>query len=274
MLAALDRDRAAGLSIGFVPTMGALHTGHLSLITCALKENDRVVCSIFVNPTQFNDPADLVKYPRMAPEDLALLESVGCHYAFFPSVQEMYPQGPQLLGLDLGLMASTMEGEYRPGHFDGVATVVDLLFQKVKANAAYFGEKDFQQLAVIRKMAKLLNHTTRIVGCPTLREDDGLAMSSRNLLLTPPQRKAAPLIYQALYKAASFIPHHTVAGVKDLVVRYIEQNPQLKVQYFEFVEPLSLEIIREWKGHTDVQGCIAVITEGPRLIDNMHYTIH
>jgi pantoate--beta-alanine ligase len=274
----LLRDKAAGLSTGFVPTMGALHEGHTSLIQIALSNNDRVVCSIFVNPTQFNDAGDLARYPRMPEKDLEMLDKAGCHYVFMPSVDEMYPHGQQTLHLELGEIAHVMEGKFRPGHFDGVATIVDTLFTMVPADAAYFGEKDFQQLAIIRKMARLRNHSIKIVGCPTLREPDGLAMSSRNLLLTPEVRKAAPLIYSALKKAAEFIPHHSVAAVKDLVIRYIEQSPLLAVQYFEFVDPETLEVATSWNRLTELRGCIAVLTRdssgnGPRLIDNMAYRI-
>ena len=273
------RDRSAGLKTGFVPTMGALHEGHISLIRAALAENDRVVCSIFINPTQFNDAKDLERYPRMPEKDLEMLEKGGCHYVFMPSVEEMYPDGQEILHLELGEISRVLEGRFRPGHFDGVATIVDHLFRKVPADAAYFGEKDFQQLAVIRKMAELRNYSVRIVGCPTLREPDGLAMSSRNLLLTPELRKAAPLIYSALKKAQEFIPHHSVAGVKDLVIRYVEQSPYLAVQYFDFVDPATLEAVKSWDSHTVLRGCIAVLTRdaagnsGPRLIDNMEYRI-
>lgn len=269
----LDSDHSAGLKIGFVPTMGALHAGHFSLVQKAQDENDRVVCSIFVNPTQFNDPKDLQVYPRMPEQDIELLEKTGCHYVFLPSVNEMYPEGATSGTYDLGLMAETMEGEFRPGHFMGVATVVDHLFNLVKPDAAYFGEKDFQQLAVIRRMAQLRSHTLRIVGCPTLRENDGLAMSSRNLLLKPEERKAAPLIFQGLHKAKAFIPHHSVNAVKDLVIRYIEQSPLLTVQYLEFVDPFTLQPINVWIPEQKVQACIAVLTSGPRLIDNIGFTV-
>ncbi len=269
----LDSNQAAGLKIGFVPTMGALHPGHFSLVQKALTENDRVICSIFVNPTQFNDAKDLQLYPRMPEQDIELLEKVGCHYVFLPSVNEMYPDGATSGSYDLGLMAETMEGKFRPGHFMGVATVVDHLFNLVKPNAAYFGEKDFQQLAVIRRMVQLRGHTLRIVGCPTLREKDGLAMSSRNQLLTAAERKAAPLIYQGLVKAFAFIPHHTIDAVKELVIRYIEQSSLLNVQYLEFVDPLTLQPITAWAPQQQVQACIAVLTSGPRLIDNIGCTV-
>lgn len=260
-----------GRSIGFVPTMGALHAGHVSLIEKAKAENDIVVCSIFVNPTQFNDPKDLENYPRMPEMDIALLKSAGADIVFLPTPSEIYPNGPQLLAISLGFMEEIMEGAFRPGHFRGVATVVNRLFEIVQPSNSYFGEKDFQQLAIIRKMVVLLNHTTTIIGCPTLRESDGLAMSSRNMLLTTEQRKAAPLIYKAMEMAKEFIPHHSPAAVIALVKRYIQKSPYLSVQYFELVNPDTLEDISNWEEGQPVQGCIAVLTEGPRLIDNTRY---
>jgi pantoate--beta-alanine ligase len=260
-------------SIGFVPTMGALHPGHISLIEKAKSENDIVVCSIFVNPTQFNDPKDLENYPRMPEADIALLKSAGCDLVFLPTPIEIYPDGAQLLDISFGFMEETMEGAFRPGHFKGVATVVNRLFEIVQPANSYFGEKDFQQLAIIRKMASMLKHSTAIVGCPTLRESDGLAMSSRNLLLTPEQRKAAPLIYKAMEMAKEFIPHHSPAAVIELVKRYIQKSPYLSVQYFQLVNLDTLEDITHWEEGATVQGCIAVLTEGPRLIDNIRYTV-
>jgi pantoate--beta-alanine ligase len=260
-------------SIGFVPTMGALHPGHISLIEKAKSENDIVVCSIFVNPTQFNDPKDLDNYPRMPEADIALLKAAGCDIVFLPTPAEIYPNGPQLLDISFGFMEETMEGAFRPGHFKGVATVVNRLFEIVQPTNSYFGEKDFQQLAIIRKMAERLKHSTLIIGCPTLREQDGLAMSSRNLLLTPEQRRAAPLIYKAMEMAKEFIPHHSPSAVIELVKRYIQKSPYLSVQYFQLVNPDTLEDITQWEEGTTVQGCIAVLTEGPRLIDNIRYTV-
>jgi pantoate--beta-alanine ligase len=270
---ALQPARLAGKKIGFVPTMGALHNGHLSLIQQSNQENDLTVASIFINPTQFNDPSDFANYPRMESKDLEMLESAGCDFAFIPSVPEIYPNGKQLLDIHFGALEETMEGAFRPGHFRGIATVVNRLLSIVNPDNAYFGEKDFQQLAVIRAMVKMLDLKVKVTGCPTLREADGLAMSSRNLLLTPEQRKAAALIYQGLQQASTFIPHHSVDGVRDLVIRFIEQSPLLKVQYFKIVDPLTLADIRSWEGQTSAQGCIAVLTEGPRLIDNIHYSL-
>lgn len=269
----LHIDRVEGKRIGFVPTMGALHEGHLSLLKRAKAENDIAVCSIFVNPTQFNDPADLEKYPRMPEADLKLLESAGCDYAFLPTVPEIYPNGPELLDINFGKLETVMEGAYRPGHFKGMATVVHRFFEIVEADKAYFGEKDFQQLAIVRNMVHQLQLPVQIIGCPTLRESDGLAMSSRNLLLTEEQRKDAPLIYKGLQMAATYIPHQSPEAVKALVSRYINQSKHLSVQYFDIVDPSTLVNIDQWEGHTEAQGCIAVLTTGPRLIDNFHYTI-
>jgi pantoate--beta-alanine ligase len=270
---ALLQERAQGKTIGFVPTMGALHEGHRSLVLRALAENDIVVCSIFVNPTQFTNLSDFQKYPHMEEKDIQLLEHVNCHYVFIPSVDEMYLEDPKLLELNFGSLENTMEGEFRPGHFKGVATIVDRLFKITIPHNAYFGEKDFQQLAIIRSMSKQMEHSVNIIACPTLREDDGLAMSSRNLLLNNKQRKAAALIYQGIRKAQEFIPHHSVDAVRTLVIRYIEQSPLLRVQYFNIVDPLTLENVVTWNNGSEVQGCIAVLTEGPRLIDNIKYII-
>jgi pantoate--beta-alanine ligase len=269
----LHEDKSSGKSIGFVPTMGALHEGHLSLLHRAKAENDKVVCSIFVNPTQFNDAKDLEKYPRMPEQDIQLLDSVHCDYVFLPSVKEIYPAGPTLLDLEFGTLESVMEGAYRPGHFKGMATVVHRLFEIVQPDRAYFGEKDFQQLAIVRKMTAMLRLPVNVIGCETLREADGLAMSSRNMLLSPEQRKAAPLIYKGLQMVSAFIPHHSPSAVKELVTRFINQSKFLEVQYFDLVDPDDLQPIAHWEGVKEIQGCIAVLTEGPRLIDNMHYQL-
>lgn len=251
--------------------MGALHEGHLSLLRRAKQDNDRVVCSIFVNPTQFNDPGDLEKYPRMPEQDLQLLDSVGCDYAFLPSVSEVYPEGFRLLEIHFGTLERVMEGAHRPGHFRGMATVVKRLFEIAEPDTAYFGEKDFQQLAIVKKMVQEFRIPVHVIGCETLRESDGLAMSSRNLLLSAAQRKAAPLIYQGLRMAQEYIPHQQPAAVKELVTRYIRQSPLLEVQYFDIVHPDTLESLEHWEQHPVAQGCIAVLTGGPRLIDNIRY---
>lgn len=267
----LDFERGKGLSIGFVPTMGALHEGHLSLVRQALRECNKVVCSIFVNPTQFNDAKDLAQYPRMPDADMAMLKESGCNYVFLPEVAEIYSSGEALLDIDFGQLETTMEGFYRPGHFTGVATVVDKLFQIVRPFKAYFGEKDFQQLAVIRRMAQLRSHSIDIVGCPTLREKDGLAMSSRNLLLSPDQRRASPLIFSALNEAGKMLQQESFSVVKRWIIEKINANSFLKVQYFDIVHPDTLASVKDDEHPKEARGCIAVLTEGPRLIDNVAY---
>lgn len=265
--------RNKGQRIGFVPTMGALHAGHLSLIARAKAECDVVVCSIFVNPSQFNDPADFANYPVMQDKDLLLLQEAGCHLAFVPSVGEIYPNGYTPIELDYAGLDTGMEGASRPGHFQGMATVVKRLFDIVEPHTAYFGEKDFQQLAIVRHMVRSLGLNIQIEGCPTLREADGLAMSSRNLLLSPELRKAAAAIPEALKQAGERIPHLSPAAIRELVIRYIEKDSRLKVQYFTLVDPNTLQELEHWDDRSEVQGCIAVLTGGPRLIDNMCYSV-
>ena len=268
----LAEERAKGRSIGFVPTMGALHAGHLSLLETALDETSVAVCSIFVNPTQFNDAKDLERYPRTPEKDLAMLEQVGCHYLFMPDAAELYAANEPLLDINLGDLDKVMEGAYRSGHFKGVATIVDKLFMIVEPHCAYFGEKDFQQLTVIRNMVHQLRHRIKIVGCPTLREPDGLAMSSRNQLLTAEQRKDAPLIYKALQQSALELKNLPIEEVKANVVALINSSPFLKVQYFEIVDSSTLENILSFTPNQTARGCIAVLTDGPRLIDNIAYS--
>lgn len=269
----LQQNRDQNHRIGFVPTMGALHAGHLSLIARAKADCDVVVCSIFVNPSQFNDPSDFANYPVMQDKDLLLLQEAGCHLAFVPSVGEIYPNGYTPIELDYAGLDAGMEGASRPGHFQGMATVVKRLFDIVEPDVAYFGEKDFQQLAIVRHMVRSLGLNIRIEGCPTLREADGLAMSSRNLLLSPELRKAAAAIPEALKQAGERIPHLSPAAIRELVIRFVEKDPRLRVQYFSLVDPETLQDIETWEGHSIVQGCIAVLTDGPRLIDNMNYSV-
>lgn len=259
---------------GFVPTMGALHDGHLSLIDAARKNTDTVISSIFVNPTQFNDKKDLANYPRMPEKDLQLLQSAGCDCVYLPSVEEVYPPGYKALEADFGHLENSMEGSYRPGHFKGVATVVNRLFELVKPDEAFFGEKDFQQLAVIRELAKRYHPTIKINGCATMREADGLAMSSRNLLLTPGQREEAPMIFQALTKANAWIQNHSVSSTRNMVTELINKSKFLKVQYFDIVHPLTLVSITDSTKVKGMRGCIAVLTDGPRLIDNMEFELN
>jgi pantoate--beta-alanine ligase len=267
----LAGERLAGRQIGFVPTMGALHDGHLSLVKACVAENDVCVASIFVNPTQFNDKRDLETYPRTPEKDCRLLEQAGCDYVFMPSVEEMYPVADAAGVFDLGTVAQVMEGAFRPGHFDGVAQVVSRLFRIVEPRDAYFGEKDFQQIAVIKEMARLQDLPVRVVPCPILRETDGLAMSSRNVRLTPDQRQIAPLIAATLKESSTFAPGKKVEEVKDWVVNTLNRTPPLRVEYYEIVDAITLLPVREWDESDDVIGCIAVFCGEVRLIDNVRY---
>ena len=210
----LDSDRNAGKKIGLVPTMGALHNGHLQLVKTSVANNDVTVVSIFVNPTQFNDKNDLLLYPRTLDKDCQLLESVNCDYAFAPSVEEIYPT-EDTRTFHLGKVAEVMEGKYRPGHFNGVAQIVSKLFDIVNPDNAYFGEKDFQQIAVIRAMAAQMGYTFNIIAVPIVRESDGLALSSRNTRLTESQRRNAPKIAETLFKSRTFAASHSVKETLD-----------------------------------------------------------
>ena len=267
--AKLDGAREKG-SIGLVPTMGALHAGHLSLIQRARKENDTVVVSIFVNPTQFNNPNDLATYPRTEEADTAMLRDAGVDYAFIPSVEEIYPE-PDTRQFDLGLVAEVMEGAMRPGHFNGVAQIVSKLFDFTRPNRAYFGEKDFQQIAVIRRMAELEGFDIEIVDCPIKREDDGLAMSSRNVRLTPEQREVAPVIHRTLEGSLSWATDHTVEQTKRYVIDEINSFPFMQVEYYEIVDALTLQPIKDWNDTDLAVGCVTVFCGDVRLIDNIKY---
>lgn len=253
---------------GFVPTMGALHEGHLSLVDRCRKECDTVVVSVFVNPTQFNDPNDLKNYPRTAEADIALLEKAGADFAFMPSVEEIYPEKDTRV-FDFGLLDKVMEGPSRPGHFNGVAQVVSRLFDIVGCDIAYFGEKDFQQIAIIREMVRQLNYPIQIVPCPIVRNPDGLALSSRNLLLTPEHRKAAPLIYQTLSEEVGLHRAFPVEETKHRVIERINANPLLHVEYFSIVNADTLQDINDWSEAENVRGCIVVHAGAVRLIDNI-----
>lgn len=257
-----------GETIGFVPTMGALHKGHLELIRQASIENDFVVVSIFVNPIQFNNPEDLAKYPRTLEQDLQKLESTGCKLVFAPSVNEMYPE-PDLTEFDFGLLDKVMEGKFRPGHFKGVAIVVKRLFEIVTPTKAYFGEKDFQQLAIIKKMVELLHLKVEIVPCPIVRETDGLAMSSRNARLTAEERAEAPLIRKALAGAKENYSWFIPDGVKQLVRGEIEESPLFRVEYVDVVDCETLQPFQEWNDAEHAVICVAAFIGSVRLIDNI-----
>ena len=257
-----------GKVVGFVPTMGALHQGHISLVERARKECDIVVVSVFVNPTQFNDKNDLKNYPRTPEADAAMLEAAGVDYVLFPSVEEIYPE-PDTRVFDFGQIDKVMEGATRPGHFNGVAQVVSRLFAIVNPDKAYFGEKDFQQIAVIRAMCAQLGLTLEIIDCPIIRDTDGLARSSRNTLLTPEHRAAAPHIYEVLSAATTKLSEMTPQQLIEWVVTEVENNPLLKVIYFQAVDALSLQQVDNWEDSARIQGCIAVQAGEIRLIDNI-----
>ena len=259
-----------GKRIGLVPTMGALHKGHLSLVERCVRENDICVVSVFVNPTQFNDKHDLETYPRTLEADCALLESAGCDFVFAPSVEEMYPE-PDTRTFDFGTVMQVMEGAKRPGHFSGVAQVVSKLFYIVEPDNAYFGEKDFQQIAVIRAMVKQLQIPVQINACPIVREADGLALSSRNTRLTPALRQKAPLIARTLQESKALAAPKSVREVIDYVVNTLNADPDLEVEYYEIVDGDSLVSIQDWKDTSYAVGCVTVYCGEVRLIDNIKY---
>lgn len=259
-----------GKQVGLVPTMGALHAGHMSLVSRARKENDIVAVSVFVNPTQFNNKEDLRTYPRTEEQDCALLEAAGCDVVFVPSVEEIYPEEDTRV-FDLGPVAEVMEGKFRPGHFNGVAQIVSKLFSFVEPDKAYFGEKDFQQIAVIRRMVELEGFKLEIVSCPIKREDDGLALSSRNVRLSEEQRKIAPNIYRVLKESCNFASNHTVAETVAMVTEELNKLPQLEVEYYEIVNGLTMQPVENWNDAPYVVGCITVYCGDVRLIDNITY---
>jgi pantoate--beta-alanine ligase len=279
----LTNERKKGKIIGFVPTMGALHQGHLSLINRAKESCDLIVCSIFVNPTQFNNLSDLEKYPRTLQADMKMLENTGCDVVFAPEISEIYsPQELELKSknledrswtqgktVDFGTLDKVMEGAQRPGHFNGVAQVVSKLFQIVQPQQAFFGQKDFQQLAIIRSMVKQLGLSVEIIACPILRELDGLAMSSRNVRLTAEQRKIVPLISQTLLKIKKLQPAHSPIELKQLVKEVFTSQPEMKLAYFEIVDSETLKTVLDFKEHKSAVACIAVELGSLRLIDNV-----
>ncbi len=263
----LQNQRKSGKTIGFVPTMGALHQGHLSLIETAKNQNDVVVCSIFVNPTQFNNPHDLAVYPRTLEADCKMLEEVACDIVFAPSASEMYPSLPTLK-FDFGTLENVMEGKFRPGHFNGVGIVVSKLFNIVQPNKAYFGQKDLQQCAVINCLVKDLSFSLDLVICPTQRETDGLAMSSRNRNLSEDQRVIAPEIYKSLSAAAELLKTKSSTEVKQFVTDYFEVIEDIELEYFEISDFETLLPIEELlEGKTAL--CIAAFLGKTRLIDNI-----
>ena len=266
----VSKFRNEGKTIGLVPTMGALHEGHLSLVNRCRKENDVVVVSVFVNPTQFNNKDDLRTYPRTEEADRALLESAGCDIAFMPTVEEIYPE-PDTRVFALGRVAEVMEGAMRPGHFNGVAQIVSKLFMFVEPDRAYFGEKDFQQIAVIRSMVKSEGFKLEIVPCPIVREADGLAKSSRNVRLTPEMRKVAPNIARILNESKEYAKSHTVGETEKYVVDAINSYDGMEIEYYQIVDGISLEHLTSWDETGYAVGCVTVYCGDVRLIDNITY---
>ncbi|MCE5175636.1 MAG: pantoate--beta-alanine ligase [Bacteroidales bacterium] len=265
--------KAAGKKVGLVPTMGALHSGHISLVKRCVNENDICVVSVFVNPTQFNDKDDLINYPRTPQEDKKLLENAGCTYVFMPSIEEMYPE-PDTRIFNFGTLETVMEGGFRPGHFNGVAQIVSKLFYAVLPDCAYFGQKDFQQISIIREMVKQLGLQIEIKSCPIVREADGLAMSSRNRRLTPEQREKAPQIAQFLFKSLAFVPEKSIQETLEFVKTNLSSDSIFKLDYFEIVDGYTLQPVSDWKDSNDIVGCVAVYCGPIRLIDNIVYKQH
>jgi len=258
-----------GTTIGFVPTMGALHKGHLSLIEQARKENDIVVVSIFVNPTQFDKQEDLINYPKTIDQDLSLLKSVFCDIVFAPSSQEIYADNVKSQSFNFDGLEHQMEGKFRTGHFDGVGTIVKRLFEIVKPNKAYFGEKDFQQLQIIKKMVEKHQIPVKIIACDIYREDDGLAMSSRNARLTLEHRKAAPFIYKTLKKAKIKFGTENALDIVKWVEDEFKNQPLLELEYFEIANEETLKTIEFKSLKQKYRAFIAVFAGEIRLIDNI-----
>ena len=257
-------------SIGFVPTMGALHEGHASLMRKSATENDVTVASVFVNPTQFNDKNDLLKYPRTLEADCVLLDACGVDIVFAPEVSEMYPEDDNRK-FDYAPLDTVMEGAHRPGHFNGVCQIVSKLFDAVTPDKAYFGEKDYQQLAIIREMVRDMKYPIEIIGCTIVREEDGLAMSSRNARLSEEAHKNALNISKTLFKSCTFAAEHSLNETKAMVENAIKEAPGLELEYFEIVDGNTLQNINNWDDANSIMGCITVFCGDVRLIDNIRY---
>lgn len=267
----IERQKEMGKKIGFAPTMGALHRGHLSLYEMAHAENDLVIASIFVNPTQFNNPADLEKYPRTVERDLQLLEQTGCVDAvYIPSVADLYPQGLHSKSYQFDGLEDVMEGKFRPGHFDGVGTVVEELLRQVQPDQAYFGEKDYQQLAIIKSLVTQLQLPVTIHAVPIFREENGLAMSSRNARLSPQQREASAVIFKTLQQVNDWFRIITIPEIERRVEAIFEDQRGMKLEYFEIADEKTLNRTDFfYKGH-DYRAFIVVFVNDVRLIDNIH----
>ncbi len=268
LISLLENYKKEGKKIGFVPTMGALHEGHLSLVKESKKQSDITVVSIFVNPTQFNDPEDLKRYPRTLEKDLELLKTENCDVVFAPSVEEIYPE-PDTRKFDFGYLETVMEGAKRPGHFNGVGQVVSRLFDIIKPHKAFFGMKDFQQIAIIRNMVHQLHYNIEIISCPIIREENGLAKSSRNMLLDEDHKKNAPHIYATLKKAKELVSQKNVSEIKQWISDEINNNPYLETEYVEIVDEMTLQVTKEWEEKGNKVVCVAVYAGKIRLIDNI-----
>ena len=280
LTAAINEAKKANKSIGLVPTMGALHEGHLSLIRRACKENDFVVVSIFVNPIQFNNKEDLAKYPRTVEADCRAVEEAGADVAFTPTVEEMYPDGEPKEEYHFGPIEEVMEGPRRPGHFSGVAVVVRRLFDLTQPTRAYFGEKDYQQIAIIRNLLEQIKYPIELVPCPIVRAEDGLALSSRNMRLSKEARAIAPEIYATLEQAVEMSEYEDVDSVctwvVDTLASFHEVNElpeglRFEPEYFEIVDAVTLQPVDDWGSENGVVGCIAVWLDGVRLIDVVRF---
>ncbi len=266
----LNSLRSSNKTIGLVPTMGALHEGHASLVKRAVSENDVVVVSVFVNPTQFNDKNDLIKYPRTLEADCRLLEKEGAAIVFSPTVDEIYPED-DTRQFSFAPLDTVMEGKYRPGHFNGVCQIVSKLFMMVNPDKAYFGEKDFQQLAIIREMVDKMDFKLQIVGCPIIREKDGLALSSRNSRLSEEEREHALNISKTLFSSVEYSKTHSLLETKNFVESAIANSEGLELEYFEIVDGKTLQNVNDWDNSQYIVGCITVFCGDVRLIDNIKY---
>lgn len=269
LLSCVDKFKEEKKSIGLLPTMGALHQGHLSLAKRAKTENDVLICSVFVNPIQFNNKEDLEKYPRDLERDIKLLEEINCDVVFAPSAEEVYAEEPEFT-YSFGSLENVLEGPQRPGHFNGVATIVHKLFNWSKADKAYFGEKDFQQLAIVKDLVRQFSIPIEIVECPIYRDEDGLATSSRNVRLSPQARAIAPKIHEILLKSASLMKTLSVSQVKGYVEGEFKMRKEFTLEYFEIVDAKTLQPVKV-KGDNKTVGCVAVWLDGVRLIDIQKY---
>ncbi|MGB4205256.1 MAG: pantoate--beta-alanine ligase [Bacteroidales bacterium] len=266
--AIIEKIKAEGKTIGFVPTMGALHAGHISLQERSHKENDFTVCSIFVNPIQFNNAEDLEKYPRTEERDIEMLEKAGCHLVFIPSVNEMYGEKEKTV-YDFGHLDKILEGEFRPGHFNGVAIVVKKLFDIVTPHKAYFGEKDYQQLAIVKQLVRMHDIPVEIVPCPTMREPSGLAMSSRNERLSLEEKEIATILYRTLKQTVEKTSELTPEECENWAIQQINAAPGMSVEYFSIVDAETMLPVKKWHEGQQVVACVAAFIGEVRLIDNM-----